>query len=222
MTTANRTPGAPLPFNVQALDSTSETFSAGANYRRTSNLTFNANLTYSHNGVPRETLASLTPKTQGVIATDVLNAGGGYSYRRKIWKLDYHNASSLDWQHFSLLSGRSDSGLGFNLDDGVTGGDVRKLRFSASYRYSQRSNPVFFNVVTTSDRRATLKLDSDYLRFVSLQGLADIGTTKLDLLGSNIHLDTSNYMLSANLPRRRLSIFASRGVSSCAPPRVAS
>lgn len=216
LTTANGTPGATLPFNAQALDSTSETFSAGANYRHTSNLTLNANLSYSHNGIPQPTLASLALQTQAVMATDVLNAGGGYSYHRKIWKLDYHNASSSDWQHFSLLNGRSESGLGLSLDNGMTGGDVRKLRFSGSFRYSQRSNPVFFNVVTTSDRRATLKLDSNYLRFVSFQGLADFGITRLNLAGSNIHLDTSNYMLSANLPRRRLSIFASRGVSSSA------
>jgi len=213
---ANGSGSGNLLFNAQSLDSTSETFAAGASYRPTTNLSFNGSLTYNHNGIPEQSLTSLPARARNVITTDILNGSAGYSYRRKIWKLEYHNASSLNLQRFSLLSGTSDSGLGFGLDNGVTGGDVRKLRFSAAYRYNRRSNPIFFNVVTTSDQHATLKLDSEHFRFLTLQGLADIGSTKLDLAGSNIHLDTSNYMLSATFPRRRLSVFASRGVSSSA------
>lgn len=211
---ANRIPGTTLPFNALSLDSSSENLAAGANYRPTSRLSFNANLGYSHNGLPRQTLESLTPLGRKVFTTDVFNADAGYTYRRRVWKLEFNNASSLNWQRFILLSGDSDSGLGFSLHNGITGGDVRKARFSAFYRYNRRSNPIFFNVVTTSDRRATLKVDSEYLRFVTLQALADIGKTKLDLAGSTINLDTSNYMFSAVF--RRLNLFASRGVSDSA------
>jgi hypothetical protein len=213
---ANALPNVTLPLNAQSLNSTSETLAGGSNYRATSNLSFTASLTYSHNGIPQPTVAALTSQTKAVVTTDVLNVDTGYTYRHKIWKLDFHNASSIGWQRFSLLNGAGDSGLGYGLDNGVSGGDVRKARFSASYRYRRRSNPLFFNVVTTSDHRATLKLETEYLRFVTLQGIADLGKTKLNLSGSNINLDTSNYMATASLPQRRLTLFASRGVSSSA------
>lgn len=203
-----------LPFNPLTLDSASENLSVGANYRPTGNLTLNAGMSYSHNGLPAQTLTTLPTEVRQAMATDLLNARTGYGYRHRIWKLEYLSNATLDWQHFTLNTGSGESGLGYSLDNGVTGGNVRKLRFATSFRVSRRSNPIFFNVVTSSDRRATLKLDSEYLRFVKFQGIADVGTTILDLAGSTISLDTSNYMLSAAFPKQRLNVFASRGVSS--------
>jgi hypothetical protein len=203
-----------LPFNDLSLDSSSQTLSSGLNYRPVENLSLNANLNYSHNGLPEASLGALSEDARRVLATDVLNAGVAGSYLRRVGGFNWHSGAGLDWQRFSLLAGEPDSGLGYRLDQGLSGGDVRRLRYSFGYRYNRRSNPIFFNVVTTRDHRGTLKLDSHYFGFVLLQGLAEIGTTKLDLAGSAIDLDTSNYMLSATFPARRLSVFASRGVSS--------
>ena len=212
LTSANGEPGIPLPFNAQVADTTTESFAAGANYRPTSRWSFNGHFNYSHNGLPEAALASLPPSARNAFTTSLLNLGGGYSYRRKVWKLDYHNAGSVSWQHFSLASGGDDSGVGFTLENGASGGDLRQARFSASYRYSRRSNPIFFNVVTNSDHRVNLKLETARWSMFVLQAIAEIGKGRLELAGSNLDVDVRNFMLSAS--RRRLTIYASHSASS--------
>lgn len=205
-------PSAPLPFNAQAVDTTSESVAAASTYRATDNLSFNAGLSFTHNSLPLETLSTLPPSARDVFATSSLSPTAGYSYRRKIWKLEYRNASSVNWQHFNLASGKSDSGVGFGLDNGIYGGNIRRVRFGAAYRYSQRSNPIFFNVATSSDHHVRLNAETSHFRGLTLQAIAEIGKTTLDLAGSHLNLDLRNYMVSASL--RRLSIYGSHSTSS--------
>jgi hypothetical protein len=138
----------------------------------------------------------------------------GYGYFRKIWKLNFTNEGALNWQRYTLVNQTSQSGLGYDFDNQVQGGHVRKLRFTLSQRLDKRTNPFFFTITQSSDMRAALGLESEHFRFVDLRGLADVGTTTLDLFGSHLNVDTSQYMASATFPKRKLSISASRSVSN--------
>ena len=207
--------GEPLPsgaLGLESLASTSETAAAGLSYRPTSSLALNSNLAYSHNGLPAQTVAALSASGQTGIATDVLSATLGASYHHKLRKLEFSSSDSVNFQRFTLLNGGPDSAVGYNLDNRLTGGNVRKLRYAVSYRYTSQTEPFFFNVLTDIEQHAALNLDSDYFRLVKFTALADIGTTRMDLLGSNIKLDTNSYSLSATL--KKLSVYASRGLTN--------
>jgi hypothetical protein len=205
-------PSAPLPFNAQAVDTTSESFAASSNYRATKNLSLTAGLSYSHNSLPLATLSTLPPSTLDFFTTSSLSPNVGYNYRHKIWKFEYRGASSVNWQRFALASGRSDSGFGFSLDNGIYGGSVRRLRYGAAYRYSQRSNPIFFNLATSSDHHVRLNAETSHFRGLTLQAIAEIGKTSLDLTSSHLTLDLRNYMVSATM--RQLSVYGSHSTAN--------
>jgi len=206
--------GIDLPFNATALNSMSENFSAGATFLASKDLTLGASTTYTRSGIPEASLASLTDEARRALTTGSLTTGGNYSYRHRLGKLEYRSLGTIDWQHYNLLSDPSQSGIGFNLDNGIAGGNVRKLRFNVSYRYADRSNPIFFNVAKNTDNYVNVRLDSEYFRFVNLQAMADVGKQKMELVNSNIHLDRNSYMLSASFPKLKLNAYATRGASN--------
>ena len=204
--------GIPVPANAASLNPS--TVSAGTDliYRVTDRLTVNGGLSYMHSGI---VAGAANPSTTQVYATTgVLSPNVGYGYFRKIWKLNFTNEGALNWQRYTLVNQTSQSGLGYDFDNQVQGGNVRKLRFTLSQRLDKRTNPFFFTITQSSDMRAALGLESEYFRFVDLRGLADVGTTTLDLFGSHLNVDTSQYMASATFPKRKLSISASRSVSN--------
>ena len=203
-----------LPFNATAINSMSENFSAGANFLATKDLTLGTSTTYTHSGIPEASLASLTDVARRALTTGSLTTGGNYSYRHKLGKLEYRSLGTLDWQHYNLLSGPSQGGIGFSLDNGIAGGNVRKLRFNTSYRYSDRTNPIFFNIAKNTDNYVNVRLDSEYFRFVNLQAMADVGKQRMELVNSNIHLDRNSYMFSASFPKLKLNAYATRGASN--------
>ena len=205
-------PSAPLPFNVQAVNSTSESLAAGVDYRATTDLSLSAGLSFSHNSLPEGTLSTLPPSSRNVIATSALSPTVGYGYQRRIRKLQYRSSGSVSWQHFNLVIGRSDSGVGYSLDNGIYGGNIRRVRFGAAYRYNHRSNPTFFNVTTSTDNHLRLNAESSHFRGVTLQAIAEIGNTSFALAGSHLDVGLQNYMFSASM--RRLSIYASHSGSS--------
>jgi len=213
LTDANAS-GVQLPFNATSLDSMSERFLAGVRYRATTDLTVGANISYNHNGIPAETLASIPPDAQNALMTGSLTTGGSYSYRHKIHWLEYRSSGNVNWQHYNVLSGPSQGGIGFSLDNGVAGGDVRKLRFNAAYRYANMANPIFFNVTKEIDNYVNVTLDSEYFRFVNLQAMADLGKEKMEIINSNINLDRNNYSFSASFPKFKLNAFAMQGTTN--------
>lgn len=197
-----------------SLDTTSGSFAAGLSYRPLSGLSMAGGVTFSRTGIAQQSLEGLTTTEENAFAKQVLGATGSVSYHRKFWKLDNVNTDSLTLQRYDLEGGGRDSTVGYDLENSLRGGDIRKLRFTASLRYLSQSNPVFFDVLTEIDRRATLKLDTAYFRAVRFEGSADVGSTDMNLLGSNIRLNTSNYSVSASL--KRVTAYASRGLSNSA------
>ena len=209
LTTLNNVPN-PLPFNPLISDTTTENFGAGLTYRLRSNLTLGAAFGYSHNSAPLP--SSLSPNVLPSFTTGSMNVGGSVSYRRKLWKLTYSNASTVALQRFSTLAGGSlSSGVGFSLDNGISGGDVRTLHFTASYRYAHRSNPVFFNASTTTDNLLSGQVESSFFRFAHLQAMMDYGTTEIDFFNSNLRLHRTSFMVMAT--RSRLSVYFARNAS---------
>ena len=203
-----------LPFNAISLDSMTERFSAGANYRATSDLNVGANLSYNHNGIPAASVATIPVDAQSALMTGSLTTGGTYNYRHKLRKLEYRSAGTVSWQHYNVLSGPNQSGVGLSLDNGVAGGNVQKLRFDVSYRYANLTNPVFFNVTKNTESYVNITLNSEYLRFVNLQGMADIGKETMGIINSDIKLDRNNYMFSAHFPKQKLNAYVTRGTSN--------
>ena len=201
----------PFPFNPLVSDTTTENFGAGASYRMRPNLTLGASFGFSHNSAPEA--GSLAPSVLPSVTTGSMNAGGSVSYRRKLWKLMYSTSSVVMLQRFTTLANTNlGSGLGFSFDNGISGGDVRRLHFTASYRYSHRSNPVFFNASTTTDNLATGQVETAFFRFARLQAMADYGTTEIDLFNSNLKLHRASFMVMAS--RSQLSVFFARNSSS--------
>lgn len=209
-------PGGALAFDDSRINSTTESFGATLSYRPASNWSFSAGTNYMHSGFPPERAAELPAETRSLLATGVFGANGGGRYQRKLGRLNFHTSANLHWQRLNLIERAGDSSLGYGAEAGVSGGDVRRLLYTAAYRYNRRTNPVFFNVLTSNDHRITLRLETRYFRFVHLQGTADIGRSQLDLLRSALNLDRSSYSLSATFPAQRLSMFASHGNSNSA------
>lgn len=210
LTTLNNVPN-PLPFNPLISDTTTENFGAGASYRLRPNLTLGASFGYAHNSAPDASF--LSPSVLPSFTTGSLSVGGSVSYRRQVWKLTYSNASTVSLQRYStLLGGSLSSGLGLSLDNGISGGDVRKLHFSASYRYAHRSNPVFFNASTTTDNLLTGQVETSFFRFAHLQAMMDYGTTQIDFFNSNLKLHRTSFMVMAS--RSQLSVYFARNASS--------
>ncbi len=206
--------GIELPFNATSLNSTTERFASGANYRATGELNVGASLSYNHNGIPAASVASVPVEARSALMTGSLTTGGNYNYRHKLRKLEYRSAGTVNWQHYSVLSGPNQSGVGLSLDNGVAGGNVRKLRFDASYRYANLTNPVFFNVTKNTESYVNITLNSEYLRFVNLQAMADVGKETMEIINSDIKLDRNNYMFSAFFPKQKLNAYVTRGTSN--------
>ena len=210
LTTINNVPN-PLPFNPLISDTTTETFGAGASYRMRPNLTLGASFGYSHNSAPDPRF--LSPDVLPSFTTGSMNVGGSVSYRRPIWKVTYTSSNLVMLQRYNTLAGGNlSSGLGLSLDNGISGGDVRKLHFSASYRYAHRSNPVFFNASTTTDNLLSGQLESSFFRFAHLQAMMEYGTTQIDFFNSNLRLHRTSFMVMAS--RSRLSVYFARNAST--------
>lgn len=94
-----------FPFSDLSLDSNSQTLASGLNYRPVENLSLNASLNYSHNGLPEISLDRLSEQARRALATDVLNAELGASYLRRLGKLNWHSGGGVHRQRFSLLAG---------------------------------------------------------------------------------------------------------------------
>jgi hypothetical protein len=204
----------PATAGPTSLNTISESSAAGLNYRPLSGLSLTGGVMFSQTGIAQQALEGLTSSEQNAFVKQVLGATASASYHHKFWKLDDVNTDSVTLQRYALEGGGKDSTVGYNLENSLRGGDIRKLRFNASFRYLSQTNPIFFDVLTEVDRRATLRLDTDYFRAVRLEGSADLGSTDMNLLGSNIKLDTSSYSASASL--KRLTLYASRGLSNSA------
>lgn len=203
-----------LPFNALTESSNSVTLNTNANFRATEHLAFNGNFSYDHNGLDQQSLASLTASQAALVTTGGETVGGGYSYFKNLGKLKLNSMANVNYLDYSVLKGSGSSGVGYSIQDSLSGGNVHKARWTVGGTYDDTTNPFFFNIVNTINRRANLKLDSQYFRWVTLQGMADLGKTSISLAGSAISLDNSNYSVTAST--KRVGLFASRGLTNSA------
>ena len=203
----------PLAFNPANTTTSAETGGAGANYHATPDVTLSSSVFYTNNGLSSQDIASLSAAEQNSVVTDSLATTTGFDFHHTA-KLGYEMGAYLIWDRYALASGKSDSALGYNWFDTLSGGNARRVHASVTYRSSDQANPVFFNLVSTHDQHVIVKLDSNHFRAVSLSALGDYGTTSLSANDYHIHLDTYNYQFTGTL--RTLSLSAARGVSNSA------
>jgi len=202
----------PLAFNPANVTSSSGTGGAGVNYRATSDLTLSSSASYTNNGLSSQDLATLSPSELKSVVTNSLTATSGFDYHTRMEKIGYESGFYLIWNRYALASGGSDSSIGYNWFDTLSGGDARRVHASVTYRNSEQSNPVFFNVFETNDQHVIVKLDSNHFRAISLSALGDYGTTSLSSNGYHVSLDTYNYQFTGTL--RTISLSAARGRSN--------
>ena len=198
--------GGPVQSTPQIVDSSTETVGAGLNYQVNQNLSISGSGGYSHSSLPAQSLAQF-PDPE-LITTSTLDIGGGVSYRRNLGKLQWQTSGNLDWQSFGMLIGDRQSGIGYRFDTRVGAGEVRRLQWGLYYRFSNRSNPIFFQTVTNTDNRFGINLASNYLGWVQLQGNAEYGIGSLELRGSNLGIHNGSFNASAFFPKQNLSITA--------------
>ena len=203
-----------LPFNALTENSNSLTLNTSANFRATEHLAFNGNFSYDHNGLDQQSVASLTASQAALVTTGGETVGGGYSYYKNFGNLKFNSMANVNWLDYAVLEGSGSSGIGYSLMDSLSGGNVHKARWTVGGTYDDTTNPFFFNIVNSINRRANLRLDSQYFRWVTLQAIADLGKTSISLGGSAIHLDNSNYSVTAST--KRAGLFASRGITNSA------
>jgi hypothetical protein len=199
-----------LPFSPQSIKASMEIVSGTANYRLTHDLNLFATGSFSNNSIPSSQLSGQTTAVLATIATNETTGGGGYGYYHKIWKFAFDSAGSVMGQFFSTAAGTPTRGVGYNFANSLRGGNRRKAEIKLSYLYNTQSNPIFFNIVGTTDQHGDLDFRSDYFRFVSLQGQANLGRTTLRMAGTEQNLHSNSYSLTANFPKWKLHLFASK------------
>lgn len=201
----------PLPFSPIVSNSSAQNIGAGMTYRATENLTLQAAAGFSHNSLPG--LTNLTLEQQSSLTTGVMNAGGGYSYRHTLKKLLFHSSGTVALQRYSMLNGLNyGSGVGYSLENGLSGGNPRTLRFSGSFRLAHRNNPVFFNASSTTDTALSGHLDTQRLKLFQISLTANYSMTDLELVGSKLNLTRTSYTVMATRPK--LSLYYSRTSSN--------
>jgi len=199
-----------LPFSPQSVKESTEMVSGTVNYHLTPDLTFFTMGNYSNNGIPSSQLTGQTATVLASIATSEVSGGGGYGYTRKVWKFAFDSTASAVGQFFGTAAGKPAQGVGYNFANSLRGGNRRKLEVKLSQLYNTQTNPIFFNIVGTTDQQEGLDFRSDYFRFVSLQGQASLGRTTLDMVGASQNLHSNSYSLTANFPKQKLRLFASK------------
>jgi hypothetical protein len=202
-----------LPFSPQSIKVATETVSGMVNYLLTHELSVFGAANYSNNGIPNSQLSGQTTAVLTTIASGETSAGGGYGYNRKIWELAFDSTGSVMGQFFRTEAGTSVHGLGYNLANSLRGGNRRKAEVKLSYIYNNQTNPIFFNIVGTTDQHGDLDFRTDHFSFVSLQGEAELGRTTLEMQGTKQNLHDNGFSLSASFPRKKLRLFAAKSDS---------
>lgn len=199
-----------LPYSPQSVKASTEMVAGTVNYLFTPDLSFFGTANYSNTSIPGSQLAGQTTAVLATIANSATSAGGGYGYNHRIWKFAFASTTSVMGQFFGTAAGTPAHGVGYNFANSLQGGNRRKIEIKLSQLYDRQTNPIFFNIVGTTNQQEGLDFRSDYFRFVSLQGQASLGRTTLELAGANQDLHSNSYSLTASFPRRKLHVFASK------------
>jgi len=199
--------GTNTSFNPSSLDTNSYEAGARASYLLSSSWGLHGDVSYNHINFSDQMLASTDQSTQQSLTDGNLSVGAGYSYRHKLWKLLYTNDGSISNQHYHYLGGRVADSRNYSLANGISGGDVRKVRYSVSGGYSHHSSPLLFVAATTSIVDGEARAESNHFNFARLSASFQYSHQTFDLNTSNNHVTTKGISFSATIPSWKLGLY---------------
>jgi hypothetical protein len=202
-------PGPDLPYNPSSLSTDSYGAGTRVNYQLFPSLMVHGDMAYNHINFSEQQLALTDPNTPTILTDGNISFGGGYNFHHKLWKFMYTSDGTVSNQRYTYVGGDVTDARNWSFTNGISGGDVRTVRYSASGGYSHRSSPLLFVLATTDILNAEARAETNRFDFVRFSGSFQLTHETFDLNTSNNRLLTTGVSFSATIPSWRVGAYGS-------------
>ena len=196
--------GGPGTTTVPSFEDSVTSGDARLNYRPTSHLSFVGGMDYFHNDYGNEQFQS---SQAALTAQDLLTTRGGYIYRWDTRKLHWTNSAELIWQHYVLVNGNTDSALGYEIRQGVDGGQNATLKYHFGVRFVDQSNPIFFQYVRTHTEGVDANLSTAHFSWIHFGLNGNLMFNQYDLANGTQDGKAETAGANADFPNKNLGLF---------------
>jgi hypothetical protein len=196
----------PLP-GISVLDTRSISANANATYHPWKYWTFSGGSGYTNYQLPDSLIASTPIAEQPKLTDGSISYNGAASFARPIWKIEYMGGVSTQvMQQSYIFSTNSDPSIGYNVTNGISGGDDEYLRYSVRYSINHSSNPIFFDLINSNDRFLDFDFSTRYFHFARLNAKVEYRTQSILYAGSSQDQSGINFMIVASRPTFDVSV----------------
>jgi len=189
---------------IPSLDDSVTAGDVHASYRASDHLSLLAGVDYFHNNYGNQEVQAGQSDQN---AEDLLTTRAGYSYQWDFSKLHWSNSGQLIWQHYQLVSGGTDSAVGYEVRQGVDGGRSSTLKYHFGGRFVDQANPVFFQYVRTKTEAAEVMLNSSRFSRVHLGMNGNLVFNQYDLATGTQTGKSETAGLNADFPTKGVGLF---------------
>lgn len=196
--------GGPGTTTIPSLDDSVSSGTAHVSYHPTTHLSFLGGVDYFHNDYGNTQFQSTQA---GQTAQDLLTTRGGYTYQWDAKKLHWTNSAQLIWQYYGLVNGGTDSALGYEIRQGVDGGQNATLKYHFGVRFVDQANPIFFQYIRTRTEAIETMLSTSRYSWVRLGVNGNLVFNQYDLSNGIQDGKAETAGATADFPDKNLGLF---------------